>query len=315
MLLPVLFPDIRSAVRHLAFGALAFGYLPLLLGHAVLIVDDLTGGAGILFATGVAVAFSDIGAYVTGRTFGRHPLAPTISPNKTVEGLAGNLVGAVIGYAIFLPVLPTLSRRPAGRPAVRRRARRGLGRPVRVGPEARVRHEGHRDVAAGLRRPPRPDRLADPRGPPRLLPVPGRRDCSSHERGTDPGRAAGPRVAPRADRRNPDRARRSRGRARSRRPGLRDAAGPPARALDLSRPRTAQPAGGADARRARASGPGSRVATWAANDPWLVAAYFAVWRLGGSVVPLDLRMAPDVAIRIGRSGPAGPHPGRRRGQR
>jgi len=109
MLLPVVFPDIRSAVRHLAFGALAFGYLPLLLGHAVLIVEDLTGGAGILFATGVAVAFSDIGAYVAGRTFGRHPLAPTISPNKTVEGLAGNLVGAVIGYAIFLPVLPTLS--------------------------------------------------------------------------------------------------------------------------------------------------------------------------------------------------------------
>ncbi len=109
MLQPVLFPDIRSAVRHLAFGALAFGYLPLLLGHAVLIVEDLAGGAGILFVTGVAVAFSDIGAYVAGRTFDRYSLAPTISPNKTVEGLAGNLVGAVIGYAIFLPVLPILS--------------------------------------------------------------------------------------------------------------------------------------------------------------------------------------------------------------
>jgi long-chain acyl-CoA synthetase len=48
-------------------------------------------------------------------------------------------------------------------------------------------------------------------------------------------------------------------------------------------------------------GPGDRVATWAANDPWLVAAYFAIWRLGASVVPLDLRMAPDVAIRIGRA--------------
>lgn len=109
MLQPILFPDTRSAVRHLAFGALAFGYLPLLLGHAVLIVDDLIGGAGILFATGVAVAFSDIGAYIIGRTFGRHPLAPAISPNKTVEGLAGNLIGAGVGYAIFLPVLPAMS--------------------------------------------------------------------------------------------------------------------------------------------------------------------------------------------------------------
>ena len=46
---------------------------------------------------------------------------------------------------------------------------------------------------------------------------------------------------------------------------------------------------------------GDRVVTWAANDPWLVAAYFAVWRLGAVIVPLDLRMAPEVAVRIGRA--------------
>ncbi len=46
---------------------------------------------------------------------------------------------------------------------------------------------------------------------------------------------------------------------------------------------------------------GDRVVTWAANDPWLVAAYFAIWRLGAVVVPLDLRMAPEVALRIGRA--------------
>jgi long-chain acyl-CoA synthetase len=48
-------------------------------------------------------------------------------------------------------------------------------------------------------------------------------------------------------------------------------------------------------------GSGDRVITWAANDPWLVAAYFAVWRLGAVVVPLDLRMATEIAIRIGRA--------------
>jgi long-chain acyl-CoA synthetase len=46
---------------------------------------------------------------------------------------------------------------------------------------------------------------------------------------------------------------------------------------------------------------GDRVVTWAANDPWLVAAYFAAWRLGAVIVPLDLRMAPEVAVRIGRA--------------
>jgi long-chain acyl-CoA synthetase len=47
-------------------------------------------------------------------------------------------------------------------------------------------------------------------------------------------------------------------------------------------------------------GPGDRVLTWSQNDPWLVAAYFAVWRLGAIIVPLDLRMQTDVAVRIGR---------------
>lgn len=42
-----------------------------------------------------------------------------------------------------------------------------------------------------------------------------------------------------------------------------------------------------------------RVLTWSQNDPWLVAAYFAVWRLGAIIVPLDLRMQTDVAVRIG----------------
>ncbi len=46
-------------------------------------------------------------------------------------------------------------------------------------------------------------------------------------------------------------------------------------------------------------GPGDRVLTWSQNDPWLVAAYFAVWRAGAIIVPLDLRMQTDVAIRIG----------------
>ncbi len=45
---------------------------------------------------------------------------------------------------------------------------------------------------------------------------------------------------------------------------------------------------------------GTPVLTWSQNDPWLVAAYFAVWRLGAIIVPLDLRMQTDVAIRIGR---------------
>lgn len=106
---PVVAVDVRNGMRHLAFGALAFGYLPLLLAHGTLIAREAPSGGVVLFVIGVAVAFSDIGAYVVGRSFGRHLLTPALSPNKTIEGLAGNLIGASVGYAIFLPVLPALA--------------------------------------------------------------------------------------------------------------------------------------------------------------------------------------------------------------
>lgn len=109
MLQPLLRVDLRAGIRDLAFGALAFAYLPLLLDHAVLIELDLPGGAALLFATGLAIAFSDIGAYVVGKTFGRHPLAPVLSPKKTREGLVGNVLGAAFGYAITAPLLPPLA--------------------------------------------------------------------------------------------------------------------------------------------------------------------------------------------------------------
>jgi phosphatidate cytidylyltransferase len=60
----------------------------------------------VLLLVGLAVAMSDVGAFTIGRLLGRRPLAPQLSPSKTIEGVAGNLVGAVAGVLLLSPVWP-----------------------------------------------------------------------------------------------------------------------------------------------------------------------------------------------------------------
>ncbi len=71
---------------------------------------------GIMWAFTVIVANwgTDSLAYICGHLFGRHPLAPTISPNKTIEGAMGGLLGG-IGVGVMLNLAAgSLSWRSAG---------------------------------------------------------------------------------------------------------------------------------------------------------------------------------------------------------
>lgn len=61
---------------------------------AILVLD---GGRALLVAFVLVAALDDIGAYFIGTRFGRHKVAPSISPGKSWEGLAGGTVIALLG--------------------------------------------------------------------------------------------------------------------------------------------------------------------------------------------------------------------------
>ncbi len=67
------------------------------------------GGEGYIIIIVTANAFSDIFAFFTGKSVGKTPLAPQISPGKTVEGFIGGLAGAMVGaVGAKLAVAPML---------------------------------------------------------------------------------------------------------------------------------------------------------------------------------------------------------------
>jgi len=103
---PLLLGTASGGVRQLAFATFGWGYIGWFLGHVVLVREYLPGGTGVLLAMGLAVALSDVGAFVVGKTFGRHKLTPRLSPNKTVEGVIGNFAGAYAGLFIMAFAVP-----------------------------------------------------------------------------------------------------------------------------------------------------------------------------------------------------------------
>jgi len=73
-------------------------WLGIPLAHAVFLRDLPLHGAALLVDVLIGTFVADTAAYATGRMFGSHKVAPSISPNKTVEGLVG---GFVIGTMAF----------------------------------------------------------------------------------------------------------------------------------------------------------------------------------------------------------------------
>jgi phosphatidate cytidylyltransferase len=101
-LVPVVFgltvtgPRRRHPTLAMAVTLLGVIWIGFAIAHAVLL-RDLHHGDAILVDVLVGTFVGDTGAYFGGRMFGQRPLAPALSPNKTVEGLLIGMVFAVAG--------------------------------------------------------------------------------------------------------------------------------------------------------------------------------------------------------------------------
>lgn len=91
--------DIRQSAGEAALYLMGFFYVPLLLGHLVLL-RGVPHGIQWIFLLIVIVMAGDTGAYYVGSSFGRRKLYPIVSPNKSIEGALGGLAGSVAGALI-----------------------------------------------------------------------------------------------------------------------------------------------------------------------------------------------------------------------
>jgi phosphatidate cytidylyltransferase len=90
----------RLLFRDLGSAALVQVYVAFL-GSFTMLTLSASGGQWWLLAFLILVIAVDTGAYASGLLFGRHPMAPTISPNKTWEGFAGAAVVSVVAGVVL----------------------------------------------------------------------------------------------------------------------------------------------------------------------------------------------------------------------
>jgi phosphatidate cytidylyltransferase len=89
--------------RDVSTATLIAVYVPFLGGFAALLASPDDGQWRVLTML-VVVVLTDTGGYVAGVFLGRHLMAPSISPKKSWEGLAGSLLAAAAGGAACLVV-------------------------------------------------------------------------------------------------------------------------------------------------------------------------------------------------------------------
>lgn len=101
----VLHRGVDGYVRNASASIFMLVYIPFLASFAALLLSEDEGAKAVVAFIAVTVA-SDIGGYAAGVRFGKHPMAPVISPKKSWEGFAGSALACVaVGYLVVVEML------------------------------------------------------------------------------------------------------------------------------------------------------------------------------------------------------------------
>ena len=92
----------ENAIRAFAGTALSFMAVPFMLSYFVMYPGEF--GVKWLFYIIAITKVSDMGGFAFGVAFGRHKMCPSVSPNKSWEGMAGSLFASSLISCAFIPM-------------------------------------------------------------------------------------------------------------------------------------------------------------------------------------------------------------------
>jgi phosphatidate cytidylyltransferase len=104
----------EGALRNIGSTLLGIVYVPFLAGYALILLSQPDMGTGLVLSILGLTFLYDIAAFAVGSFYGKRPLAPTISPKKSWEGLSGGTVVTLfVGAAVLsniAPIQPSLPK-------------------------------------------------------------------------------------------------------------------------------------------------------------------------------------------------------------
>jgi len=106
----MMYDHVKVRFEMVAMTVIAGLIVPYLL-TAIIRILAMKIGRYVIMVPFVVAFLNDSGAYFVGMRYGKHKLAPVVSPNKTIEGMLGGIAASVIGMIIYAVILHVLDFR------------------------------------------------------------------------------------------------------------------------------------------------------------------------------------------------------------